>query len=385
MINFSLKGRVLVTCAKGLSPFLTAELRTLGFNVLTSHETGAVVEASMHDAMKLNLSLRTAYNVLYLVKEFSCIIPEEMYKKIRAIPWEDIIPVNEYICVVSRVDNPYIKNTMFANQKVKDAIVDRIYRERGKRPDAGPKKDNVVITLYWTRDRAWIYINTSGVKLSDRNYRKIPHKAPMQEALAAGVILAAGYDGSGHFVNPMCGSGTLAIEAALIALNRYPAFLRTNFGFMHIIGYDKNKWQDLRKTAHDAQKKHAGIKILASDIDSRAVEAAKKNAMTAGVDHAIEFRVCDFADTPVPEGPGTVIVNPPYGERMGEIEELEDVYEKLGDFFKQKCGGYNAFIFTGNLPLGKKVGLRTSAKIQFFNGDIECRLLKYEMYEGSKK
>jgi putative N6-adenine-specific DNA methylase len=212
----------------------------------------------------------------------------------------------------------------------------------------------------------------------------IPLKAPMQETLAAAVVLASAWVGSGNFINPMCGSGTLAIEAALIALGRAPGLLRSNYGFMHLKGFDESSWKVLRRKIRADSKDWLSGRIIATDIGQQAVEAAKKNAMTAGVDRFIEFGVCDFSQTPVPANGGVIILNPEYGERMGEIENLKETYGKIGDFFKKKCQGYKGYIFTGNLDLAKKVGLRTNRRITFFNGPIECRLLEYDLYEGSK-
>jgi putative N6-adenine-specific DNA methylase len=183
----------------------------------------------------------------------------------------------------------------------------------------------------------------------------------------------------------MCGSGTLAIEAAMIALRKAPGLLRNNFGFMHLKGFDKSAWNILRKKAAAVSRKSLHGKIIATDINQEAVEAAKKNAMTAGVAHLMDFGVCDYAETPVPEGGGVVMLNPEYGERLGRLEELKETYRGIGDFFKKRCQGYKGYIFTGNLDLAKKVGLRTKRRIPFFNSNIECRLLEYELYEGSKK
>jgi putative N6-adenine-specific DNA methylase len=333
--------------------------------------------------MKLNLYLRTAYSVLYLLKGFRCGNSDTLYKQVSNLPWENIISADEYVCVLSRVDTFSVNNSMYPSLKVKDAIVDRIDRKTGARPDSGPDKGRVVVNLYWKRDRAWVYLNTSGLKLSDRNYRKMPHKAPLRESLAAGIIMATGYDGSQDIVLPMCGSGTLAIESALMAMGKAPAGLRSNFGFMHTKAYDEAMWKQMRSDARKAVRKGGLAKrIIATDIDSRAIAAAKQNAKTAGVEHLIEFGVCDFADTEVPKGQGIVIVNPEYGLRLGQIEQLEKEYGRIGDFFKQKCAGYTGYIFTGNRELAKKVGLKTSARMIFFNGKIECRLLKYMMYEG---
>jgi putative N6-adenine-specific DNA methylase len=269
--------------------------------------------------------------------------------------------------------------------KCKDAVVDRIKEKRGRRPDTGPEKDRVVIHLYWKRNQCQVFLDTSGEPLSRRGYRMIPLKAPMQETLSAAVVLATGWSGDGNFINPMCGSGTLAVEAALIALGRAPGLLRNNYGFMHLKGFDDSSWKALRRKIRAEAKDQLNGRIVATDISRQAIEAGKKNAMTAGVERFIEFGVCDFSETPVPAGGGRVVLNPEYGERMGEIETLAGIYRGIGDFFKKKCKGYTGYVFTGNLDLAKKVGLRTKRKILFYNGAIECRLLEYDLYEGSKK
>jgi len=371
---------ILITCAKGISPFLVEEVTALGFQIESSHETGVVTQGSLLDTYILNIELRTAYNVLYLLREFKCASPSELYNKAYQIEWDKIIPENEYISVVSQVSNPKIKNSMYANQKLKDAIVDRMMKRTGARPNSGPERKNIVINLYWKDQKAWLYINTSGTKLADRGYRKIPMEAPMQETLAAACVLASDYDGSGHFVNPMCGSGTLAIEAALIVLKKAPGLLHSNYGFKHLKDYDKDYWQKLRKDTLAKSIKKPGFKIIATDIRKKAVDAAIKNAQTCGVDHLIDFKVCDFRDTDIPKNAGIVIINPEYGERMGDKTKLAGTYKDIGDFLKQKCGGYSGFVFTGNLELAKKVGLRSKQRIPFYTGDLECRLLKYEIF-----
>jgi putative N6-adenine-specific DNA methylase len=301
------------------------------------------------------------------------------------LPWEEMISPDEYVSVLSTVDTQTINDSRFASRRVKDAIVDRILDRQGRRPNSGPDRDNVVINLHWRGSDCRIYINTTGRKLADRNYRKIPLKAPMQEILAAAVIMETGYDGSRPLVNPMCGSGTLAIEAALLASGRPPGLLRTNFAFQHLLGFDSQAFQAIRAEARKIRHARTPAPIIASDIDDRAIEAARQNAMTAGVDQLIRFEVCDFAATPLPAEPGILVLNPEYGERMGEEQALEDVYSRIGDFFKQQCPGWTGHLFTGNPNLAKRVGLRASRRVPFFNANIECRLLKYEMYLGSRK
>jgi putative N6-adenine-specific DNA methylase len=385
MVFWTKKSRIVITCAKGVSPFLKQEILSLGFPVLSEGRAEVETEGTMMDTLKLNLLIRTGQRILLFVDSFNAKTPDELYKRISRIGWEDYISENGYFSVTSSVHNPTIKDSRYPNVKCKDAVVDRIKEKCGRRPDTGSERDKVVIHLYWRNNQCQIFLDTSGEPLSRRGYRMIPLKAPMQETLSAAVVLATGWSGDGNFINPMCGSGTLAIEAALIALGRAPGLLRNNYGFMHLKGFDDASWKALRRKIRAEAKDKLNGRIIATDISQQAIEAGKKNAMTAGVERFIEFGVCDFSETPVPDGGGMVVLNPEYGERMGEIEKLTEIYRGIGDFFKKKCHGYTGYVFTGNLDLAKKVGLRTKRKILFYNGPIECRLLEYDLYEGSRK
>lgn len=379
------KSTILITCAKGIPPFLKQELLSLGFPILSEAVAGVETVGTLDDTQRLNLYLRTAHRVLYVLKEFTANDADALYREVSAIAWEDIIAADGYLCITSSVETPSIRDQRFASLKCKDAIVDRIKEKRGMRPDSGPERTRSVVHLYWKDSRCVVYLDTSGESLSRRGYRKIPLSAPMQETLAAAVVLATGWTGDGSYINPMCGSGTLAIEAALIALGRAPGLLRGNFGFMHLLGFNEQRWQGLRDDARRLSKKEFAGRIIATDINPEAVEAAKKNAVTAGVEQAIEFGVGDFAATSVPEVGGVVVMNPEYGERMGEVPELETVYKGIGDFLKQKCGGYTGYVFTGSPALAKKVSLKPKRSIPFWNSGIECRLLEFDLYAGSKK
>jgi putative N6-adenine-specific DNA methylase len=377
--------KIFITCPKGIQPYLAAEVRSLDFPVMTESVSGVETEGTLQDTMRLNLYLRTGHRVLYLLSAFSASTPDDLYRETAKVPWEDYLYEDGYISITSTVDSPSITDSRFANLKCKDAIADRFMKKFGRRPDSGPERNRAVIHLHWKDEACSLYIDTSGEPLSKRGYRKIPLKAPLQETLAAAIVKATGWEDSGNFINPMCGSGTLAIEAALIGLKKAPGLQRSNFCFMHLRGFDKTKWENLRVEASRISKKSLQNRIIATDISEQAIEAARNNAMTAGVEHLIEFRTCDFADTPVPEGSGIVLLNPEYGERMGQWDKLSGTYSRIGDFFKQKCKGYSGYIFTGNPDLAKKIGLRSKRKIQFFNSNIECRLLEYELYEGTKK
>ena len=379
------RSRIVITCAKGIEPYLKEELISLGYSILSEGIADIEVEGTMEDAMKLNLLIRTGQHILFFLKEFNAKNPDEIYERMSGIEWEEYIPEDGYLCLTSSVENPTIRDSRFANLRCKDAIVDRMKKKCGRRPDSGPQRDKTVVHLYWKGKQCKVYIDTSGEPLARRGYRRIPLKAPMQETLAAAVILATHWKRDGNFINPMCGSGTLAIEAVMIALDRAPGLLRNNYGFMHLKGFDRSSWNVLRKKVKAVEEKILHERIIATDISREAVEAAKKNAMTAGVAHLIEFRVCNYSETPVPEGGGVVVLNPEYGERMGEKKRLEEVYKGIGDFFKKRCQGYRGYIFTGNLDLAKKVGLRAKRRVPFFNSNIECRLLEYELYEGSRK
>jgi putative N6-adenine-specific DNA methylase len=339
----------------------------------------------MGTAMLLNLCLRTGQRVLFLLHEGHAGTPGDLYDGIVKLPWEDILHEDGYVCITSSVDTPEIRDARFANLKAKDAIVDRLRNLFRRRPDSGSDRTGAVVHVYWKDDLYRIFADTSGEPLSRRGYRKIPLTAPMQETLAAAVIMATGWTGDVPLINPMCGSGTLAIEAALIARRRAPGLLRDNFGFLHLKGFDDDLWQQVRLKVRKGERKEIPGKIIATDISLDAVRAAGVNAGRAKMGRHIQFRQCPFEKTAIPAEKGIVVLNPPYGQRLGEDTDLAGLYEGIGDFFKARCEGYRGYIFTASLDLTKKVGLRTSRRVILYNGELESRLLEYEIYEGSKK
>jgi putative N6-adenine-specific DNA methylase len=275
---------------------------------------------------------------------------------------------------------------MFVNVKVKDAIADRIRRETSKRPDSGSELTGAVIHLYWWEVSAEIFLDTSGETLAKHGYRKVPGKAPMLEALTTATLLASKWDRKSPFINPMCGSGTVAIEAVLLATNRRPGIYKNNYSFMHVMGYDDTVYKHELKKLHEQIINVSNLAVVATDISDDAIKIAKINAGVAGVEHLIQFSQCDFEETQVPAGEhGVVYFNPEYGERLGEIQELEVTYKRIGDFMKKKCQGYTGYIFTGNMDLAKKIGLRASKRLEFYSAKLDCRLLEYELYAGKKE
>jgi putative N6-adenine-specific DNA methylase len=315
----------------------------MGYRISHRTDTTVTVFGGLRDMMRLNLELRTAHRVLVPLKRTRCANLYFLYNDVYSIPWEDYLDVDQYFTVNSVVYNDTIHDTRMPALKTKDAIADRMRARLGKRPDSGREFIGASIFVFWENDNLEIYIDTTGEALSRRGYRKMPWKAPMQETLAAACILESGWDGTTPFVAPMCGSGTPAIEAALIAINRAPGSFKSHFGFMAIKGYTQiipgekagdsvrkrfgaspeQIWKSLTAEAKSNERTHDTPPIIASDIDEEAVETARMNAISAGVSQYITFQQCDFAETKVPDVKGVVFMNPVYGERLGVDDELE--------------------------------------------------------------
>lgn len=376
---------ILIQCLPRLSPYVAGEIKDLGFKVLEEKKFSVATRGTLDDCMLLNLKLRTGNRVLWEIASFKSENADELYYNAGKIPWIKYFNEKSYFSIDSFVKNKNIKDNRFANLKLKDAIADYFTKKFGKRPDSGNRKDQVVIYIFWFDNNCKIYFDTSGETLAKHGYRKVSVKAPLAEPLTASILNASRWDLKTHFINPMCGSGTLAIEAALMAMNKPPGLLRDNFGFMHLKHFNRQSWTNLVGKTKDNISGDPDFRIIACDKDKKAINASRVNSQIAGVDHLISFEHCDFEDITIPEGSGTIILNPEYGERLGDNEALEPTYRAIGDFFKNKCKGYWGYIFTGNPNLSKKVGLKASRRIEFFNGKIDCRLLEYEIYGGSRR
>ena len=376
---------ILLSFALKMAPYVRQEVEALGFKISHERLTSIELEGTMDDCATLNFHLRCVNKVLFHLKYFHAGNANELYKEAIKIEWENFLKEDGYFTVSSVIDQPGMDTPLFANVKLKDAIADRFRNKFNQRPDSGSDRSKAAIFLFWKNDTADVYLDTSGETLHKHGYRYYPYKAPMQESLASAVVMASGWNLNSSFVNPMCGSGTLAIEAALMATNQPPGLLRDNYSFMHYKNFNADHFQELKRNARKLRKDEIDFKIVASDYSEEALKAAEYNATQAGVDHLIDFQVCDFAETAMPQTPGVVLINPPYGERMGDLEELQPLYKSIGDYFKKSCAGYTGGVFSGNIELAKTIGLKPKRKIEFFSAQLPCKLFLFELYSGSKR
>ena len=392
---------IIISCAKQLSRWTEVEVRELGYRPIEITENTVVVCGAMRDVMRLNLMLRTAHRVLVPLLRTTCRNIRDLYKAVSSIDWENHLEPDGYFSVSSIVHNLTIRDTRIPSLYTKDAIADRMREKCQRRPDSGGENRGAAIFVYWEKDEAIIYLDTSGEPLSKRGYRRIPGSAPMQETLAAACIMATGWNRRSPFLSPMCGSGTPAIEAALMAMNRAPGALKGHFAFQSIKGYTRiipgesaptvaprqragatpeQIWKELVLEAKANERTENLPRIIATDISPEAVENAHSNAIAAGVAPYIAFKACDFAETPIPEHSslGTVFFNPEYGIRLGDPKELAPVYERIGTFLNEKCRGWTGALITGNPDLARLVNLYYKTRVPFYNGPIDCRLFLYE-------
>ena len=398
---------IIISCAKALSGWTEREVLSMGYKPIEVTENTVVVRGAMRDVFRLNLRLRTAHRVLVPLLRTTCRGIRDLYEAVRSIDWENLLDADGYFSVFSIAHNRTIRDTRIPSLYTKDAIADRMRERCQQRPDSGGDNIGAAVFVYWERDEVIIYLDTSGEPLSKRGYRRIPGSAPMQETLAAACLMGMGWKGNKPFLSPMCGSGTPAIEAAMIAMNKAPGSLKGHFAFQSIKGYNRiipgekaptvaprqtagatpeQIWKEMVLEAKKEERRDNLPRIIATDISPEAVDNAQTNAITAGVAEFIEFHACDFAETPVPETPappsgetrGCVFFNPEYGIRLGDPEELKPVYERIGTFMNEKCRGWTGALITGNPDLAAQVNLYYRNRIQFFNGPIDCRLFIYE-------
>jgi len=368
------------TTAKGVEEVLAAELVRLGAKGVGIESGGVRFGGGMEAAYRANLWLRTASRVLMPLGEFPCETPEQLYQGVRALAWSDYLTPDMTLAVDCNLRDSVLTHSGFVALKTKDAIVDQLRDQFGTRPNVDTKDPDLRVNVRLFRNRCTVSLDCSGAPLDRRGYRLDRHEAPLKENLAAALVELSGWDGSVPLVDPMCGTGTIVIEAALKGLRVPPGLSRKEFGFQRWRGFDAPLWDRVVAEAREGVLTTLPAPVQGSDISHSAVAMANENARRAGVLDQIALGRCQIAELAPPPGPGVLILNPPYGKRLGEEEALKPLYKEIGDVLKQRCKGYTAYLFTGNLELAKSVGLKATRRIVLYNGPIECRLLKYEMY-----
>jgi 23S rRNA (guanine2445-N2)-methyltransferase len=366
------------TCARGLEPHLASELRGIGAEHVREGRGGVSFSGDPALVYRANLWLRTAVRVLRPVLHAHVESPDELYAAVQSIDWSQFMTPDHTLAVDCNVRDSRITHSQYAARRVKDAICDQFVARTGRRPSVDVERPMIGLNLHVFKDDAVLSLDSSWDSLHKRGYRPLLTKAPLNEALAAGLILSTGWTGQAPLVDPMCGSGSLVIEAGWIALGRPPGLTRKHFGFMGWLDFDVAQWTAIRNEARDQVLKKLPAFVGGSDIRADAVEHAGANARAAGIGHLLAFERRDVKDFHPPDGQtGVVICNPPYGERIGDERELRGLYRRVGEVLAERCRGWQCFVFTANDAPWREIPMKPAAVTPFWNGRIACRLLKY--------
>ena len=373
-----------VTCPRGLESVLHAELAAQGCTDLAPTDGGIACTGGLEQVYRANLHSRTAGRVLLRLTKAPYRTEHDIYKPAHNIRWQDWFTPADSIKVHVESKRARIKNPVFVGLKIKDAVCDSQRDSFGERSSVDKQRPDIRIHAFLDDKTVQIFIDTSGEALFKRGYRQDTGEAPLRENLAAGLLLLAGYDGSQPFQDPFCGSGTIAIEAALIALNRAPGIMR-RFGFEKLQKHDPALWQRIKQQAREAARNRPSENIAASDNDRAMTRAARQNARFAEVDGFIDITDRDAQDAR-PNGQGGIMLsNPPYGERLAEIQALHALYPQLGGWLKQHYAGWIIGMFTGDRDMPKLMRLNPKRKIPLYNGNLDCRLFLLDMVAGSNR
>ena len=374
--------RFLAMTSRGLIDVLDEELRELGLTKVLKHPSGVYFEGSWADCYRVNLRSRIASRVILPVLDFPAYKPEELYNNVLKHDFTKYIPETGTIAVDAHVrDSGAFRDQRFVAMKVKDAVVDQFREKFGARPDVDTDKPDLRLIVRAVKNQFSIAIDTSGEALFKRGYRVgAATDAYLKETLAAGLLRMAGYKGDRPVVDPMCGSGTLLVEAALIALNIAPGLMRKSFGFQKLNGFQKDVWENIVSEALAEEREELPFKLYGYDTDKFALKSALVNAREADVSDFIEFERRPMETLTAPVESGLLIVDPPYGERMGDKALLFDAYKDLAHTFKTHFKGWDCFVLSGSPELSAAMKLKAERKFPVFNGPIECRLLRYRMF-----
>jgi putative N6-adenine-specific DNA methylase len=373
----------------GLEDLLADELKKLGAGSIEKHNRAVSFVGDKGFMYKANLCLRTALRILRPIKTFNIVNEEGLYREIGKINWEDYMGVDDTLAIDCALNSDFFTHSQFMAQKAKDAIVDQFRNRHGKRPSVDLESPTLRVNLHIFKNACTVSLDSSGESLHKRGYRNQTGMAPINEVLAAGLILLSGWDRRGPLIDPMCGSGTLLIEAAMIANNIPSGYFRKRFGFEAWKDFDKTLWDTIFNAAIDKISEE-NQQITGVELVPETAEMARQNILSSKVEDIVKVYCSSFQDfepwehiTKTTAKP-ILIMNPPYGERLEEAD-INALYKTIGDTLKKKYAGCEAWIITSNMEAMKNIGLHPTRKISLYNGPLECKFLKFSMYEGTKK
>jgi len=368
---------------RGLKEPLRQEFHTLGFKKIKNTASGITFEGPWIDCYRANIQSRIANRILKPLLDFVAYDPDELYHHIRRHDFTKYIKPHQTIRVEASITESKLRDQRFVALKVKDAVVDQFREKFEERPSVDRTQADLSIHVYANKNQFHVYLDTSGEPLLQRGYRKQAGTAPLKESLAAGLLYLAGWDKKTPIVDPFCGSGTILIEAALMASNIAPGILRKHFAFESLNNFDKEAFSKVIDEAASQEVDNVDFKFYGFDHDPEAIKAARANARRAGVDHLIEFKVREVSKLAPPVEYGMIITNPPYGVRMGDHKMLEWVFYDFSHALKENFHGWDVWVLSASQEQSACFGLKSSRKFQVFNGNIECRFLKYQIKKGS--
>ena len=367
----------------GLEGVLAEELRGIGAQEVEEGHRAVTFTGTKEIMYKANYVVRSAIRILKTMTDFPAANETDYYRAVSKINWSKYLTLEKTFAIDATVSNSKMNHSKYAALKAKDAIVDQFNRKFSKRPDIDTDFPDLRINIFIHNDHCYLSFDSSAVSLHKRGYRKETGDAPLNEVLAAGMILLSGWDKKSNFIDPMCGSGTLLMEAALMANNIPAGQFREYYGFKKWDDFDAELWEKVKRDAVDLAEEF-DFEIIGNEISKEVAEKATRNIRNAKLHYDIEIRQGDIADFVPPKGPGVVIVNPPYGERL-QTKNIVGLYQKMGDTFKKSYAGYNAWVISSDLEALKRLGLHPSKKIELYNGPLLCKYEKFELYSGSKK
>lgn len=376
--------RMIAQTMFGLEEILVSELTQLGAKEIEKLNRAVGFEGDLGMMYRANLCLRTALRVLVPIHSFEVKNEQDLYNKIKEMKWEEYMEVTDTLAINCSLNSELFGHSQYLEQKTKDAIVDRFREKFGKRPSVDTIFPTLRINLFINKENCIVSLDSSGESLHKRGYRDKTNLAPINEVLAAGMILLTGWDGKSNFIDPMCGSGTILIEAALIAGNIPPGSYKAMFGFEKWKNFDADLWEEVYDEAMNQIVDSQTI-IIGGEISKHVARKAVININEANMKNQIKIENCAFQDLPAPEGQGILVINPPYGERMDKDEDINALYKSIGDTLKKNWAGYNAWLITSNMEAAKHIRLDPKPKIKLFNGSLECRFMRYELYSGTRR